>query len=57
MKVWNNAAIQLVGYSTKEVMRKNLIAELITKNFMADVQSILDQALQGEERATSSSPS
>jgi hypothetical protein len=33
-------------------MGKNLVAEFITIKFMANVQSVLDQALQGKETAT-----
>ena len=51
VNVWNQCAIQLVGYSTEEVMGKNLVTEFITDEFMADVQSVLDQALKGEETA------
>ena len=51
VNIWNQSAIQLVGYSTEEVMGKNLVTEFITDEFMADVQSVLDQALQGEETA------
>jgi hypothetical protein len=40
-----------MGYSTKEFMGKNLFAECILDKLMAGVQSVLDQALQGEERA------
>jgi hypothetical protein len=32
-------------------MGKNLVTEFITDEFMADVQAVLDQALQGEETA------
>jgi PAS domain S-box-containing protein len=49
--VWNQCAIRLVGYSTEEVMGKNLVREFITDDFKTAVQSVLDKSLQGEETA------
>jgi PAS domain S-box-containing protein len=43
--------MQLVGYSGEEVMGSNLVREFITDDFKTAVQSVLDQALRGEETA------
>eukprot|EP00956_Cyclotella_meneghiniana_P011801 scaffold16582_cov75-Cyclotella_meneghiniana.AAC.5 len=51
VNIWNQSAIQLVGYSTEEVMGKNLVKEFITDEFKTAVQAVLDQALHGEETA------
>lgn len=49
VNIWNQCAIQLVGYSTEEVMGKNLVQEFITDDFKTAVQAVLDEALHGEE--------
>ncbi|KAL7460376.1 hypothetical protein ACHAXS_000830, partial [Conticribra weissflogii] len=49
VNVWNQCATQLVGYSSEDVMGKNLVQEFITDEFKIAVQAVLDQALQGEE--------
>ena len=49
VNVWNQCAMRLVGYSTEEVMGKNLVQEFITDEFKTAVQAVLDQALHGEE--------
>jgi PAS domain S-box-containing protein len=51
VNVWNQCAMQLVGYSTEEVMGKNLVKEFITDDFKTAVQAVLDMALHGEETA------
>eukprot|EP00521_Asterionellopsis_glacialis_P014393 CAMPEP_0195306064 /NCGR_PEP_ID=MMETSP0707-20130614/37010_1 /TAXON_ID=33640 /ORGANISM="Asterionellopsis glacialis, Strain CCMP134" /LENGTH=700 /DNA_ID=CAMNT_0040370273 /DNA_START=318 /DNA_END=2416 /DNA_ORIENTATION=- len=51
VNVWNQCAMRLVGYSTEEVMEHSLVEEFITKDYQASVQSVLDQALHGEETA------
>ena len=51
VNIWNQSAIQLVGYSVEEVMGKNLVREFITDEFKTAVQAVLDQALHGEETA------
>ena len=49
VNIWNQCAMRLVGYSTEEVMGKNLVEEFITDEFKTAVHAVLDQALQGEE--------
>ena len=51
MNVWNKSARKLVGYTPEEVMGKNLVKEFITDEFKTAVQSVLDQALHGDETA------
>jgi PAS domain-containing protein len=51
VNVWNQCAMRLVGYSSEEVMGKNLVKEFITDEFKTAVQAVLDQALHGEETA------
>jgi len=51
VNVWNKNAQKLVGYAPEEVMGKNLVQEFITDEFKTAVQTVLDQALQGEETA------
>jgi PAS domain S-box-containing protein len=43
--------MQLVGYSTEEVMGKNLVQDFISTEYSAAVQSVLDMALAGKETA------
>ena len=49
--MWNKNAHKLVGYAPEEVMGKNLVREFITDDFKAAVQTVLDQALHGDETA------
>ena len=51
VNVWNQCAMSLVGYSTEEVMGKNLVKEFITDGFKTAVQAVLDQVLHGDETA------
>ena len=51
VNVWNQCAMQLVGYSSEEVMSKNLVKEFITDEYKTAVQAVLDMALHGEETA------
>eukprot|EP00571_Detonula_confervacea_P010102 CAMPEP_0172306546 /NCGR_PEP_ID=MMETSP1058-20130122/7602_1 /TAXON_ID=83371 /ORGANISM="Detonula confervacea, Strain CCMP 353" /LENGTH=519 /DNA_ID=CAMNT_0013018471 /DNA_START=277 /DNA_END=1833 /DNA_ORIENTATION=+ len=39
VNIWNQSAIQLVGYNTEEVMGKNLVKEFITDEFKTAVQA------------------
>ena len=41
--------MRLIGYSTEEVMGHSLVQEFITNDYQASVQSVLDQALAGDE--------
>ena len=43
--------MELVGYSTEEVMGHSLVQEFITDDFKSPVQAVLDQALHGKETA------
>jgi PAS domain S-box-containing protein len=49
VNVWNKCAMQLIGYSAKEVMGHSLVQEFITNDGQALVQSVLDEALTGAE--------
>ena len=51
VNVWNKNAHKLVGYKPEEVMGKSLVKEFITEEFKTAVQTVLDQALHGEETA------
>ena len=41
--------MRLIGYSNEEVMGHSLVQEFITNDYQASVQSVLDQALAGDE--------
>ncbi len=41
--------MQLIGYSTKEVMGHSLVQEFITNDYQALVQAVLDETLTGAE--------
>lgn len=47
--IWNKNAQKLVGYPSVEVMGRNLVEHFITPEHRARVQSVIDQALEGEE--------
>ena len=49
--IWNKNAQKLVGYPSREVMGRNLVEHFITPEYRARVQSVIDQALEGEETA------
>ena len=49
--IWNQCAVKSVGYSSEEVMGKNLVQEFITPEHRFRVQSVIDQALSGGETA------
>ena len=51
VNVWNQCAMRLVGYTSEEVMGHSLVQEFITGDFKVPVQTVLDQALRGEETA------
>jgi PAS domain S-box-containing protein len=39
----------LIGYSTEEVMGRSIVQDFITDDFKMPVQSVLNQALAGDE--------
>jgi PAS domain S-box-containing protein len=49
VNVWNKCASCLIGYSADEVMGRLLVQDFITDDFKMPVQSVLDQALAGDE--------
>ncbi len=49
--IWNQCAEKLVGYKTEEVKGQSLVQEFITPEHRARVQSVIDQALAGDETA------
>ncbi len=49
--IWNQCAVKSVGYSSEEVMGKNLVQGFITPEHRARVQKVIDQALLGGETA------
>ena len=49
--IWNQCAVKSVGYSSQEVMGQRLVQQFITPEHRARVQSVIDQALAGEETA------
>jgi PAS domain-containing protein len=51
--IWNMNAQKLVGYPSAEVMGRNLVEHFITPEHRARVQSVFDQALEGEEAGES----
>ena len=49
VNVWNKCAMQLIGYSAKEVMGHSLVQEFITNDYQASVQAVFDKAPTGAE--------
>mmetsp|Transcript_38447 Transcript_38447/g.121550 ORF Transcript_38447/g.121550 Transcript_38447/m.121550 type:complete len:2337 (+) Transcript_38447:153-7163(+) len=49
---WNRKAAEIVGYSQKEVMGRNLVDEFITSEYKSQVKEVLDRALQGIESSS-----
>ena len=48
---WNNKAAEIVGYTSQEVMGRDLVAEFISPEYKKSVKEVLDNALQGQETA------
>ena len=48
---WNLKAAQIVGYTSDEVMGRDLVEDFITPEYKAAVKEVLDNALQGRETA------
>jgi PAS domain S-box-containing protein len=46
---WNQKSAAITGYQADEVLGKNLVKELITKNYRESVNQVLQKALQGVE--------
>ncbi|CAM9219308.1 unnamed protein product [Heterosigma akashiwo] len=51
VNVWNKTACNITGFTTAEVMGRNLVAEYITDDYKEAVQKVLDSALEGAETA------
>ena len=49
--IWNKNAHKLVGYTSDEVMGQKLVEQFITPEHRARVQSVIDEALAGQETA------
>jgi PAS domain S-box-containing protein len=48
---WNLKAAQIMGYTSDEVMDRDLVEDFITPEYKAAVKEVLDNALQGSETA------
>jgi PAS domain S-box-containing protein len=48
---WNLKAAEIVGYSSDEVMGRNLVEEFISPDHRVRVKEVLDNALQGRDTA------
>jgi PAS domain S-box-containing protein len=46
---WNQKAEKITGFTKREVMGRDLVADFITDDFKVSVGSVLEQALQGEQ--------
>jgi PAS domain S-box-containing protein len=49
LTVWNQKLVSLTGYSSKEVLGKNLIRDMLSAENRDSVQEVLTAALNGEE--------
>jgi len=48
---WNNKAEEITGFSSSEVLGRDLVEDFITEEFRASVKEVLDDALRGKEAA------
>ena len=48
---WNRKAAGIVGYTSDEVMGRDLVEDFITPEYKVSVEEVLDNALQGQETA------
>jgi PAS domain S-box-containing protein len=48
---WNQQAEKITGFSKKEVMGRNLVADFIKDDYKVSVGEVLEKALKGEETA------
>jgi len=51
VNIWNQCAMQMVGYSTEQVIGQDFVREFITDDFKTAVKNVLDKALHGKETA------
>lgn len=49
VNIWNQCAVKLVGYTTKEVMGQSLVQAFMTPDHRERIQSVIDRALAGNE--------
>jgi PAS domain S-box-containing protein len=48
---WNQQAVKITGFNSKEVMDRDLVANFITDDYKASVREIMEKGLKGEETA------
>jgi PAS domain S-box-containing protein len=48
---WNNMAAEITGFSSSEVLGRNLVQDFITEEYRESVIEVLDDALRGREAA------
>jgi PAS domain S-box-containing protein len=48
---WNNKAAEITGFSSAEVVGRDLVQDFITEEYQVSVKEVLDNALQGREAA------
>jgi two-component system, cell cycle sensor histidine kinase and response regulator CckA len=48
---WNQMAVQITGFTKREVVGRELVADFITEEYKASVWEVLAKALTGEETA------
>jgi PAS domain S-box-containing protein len=48
---WNLKSAAIVGYTSEEVMGRDLVQEFISPDYRTSVKEVLDRALRGEETA------
>ena len=51
VNVWNRNASKLTGFTSEEVMGRNLVNEFITEDYKERVQDVFNKALNNEETA------
>ena len=48
---WNNKAAEITGFSSDEVVGRDLVKDFITEEYRVSVKEVLDNALKGSEAA------
>jgi len=48
---WNNKAAEITGFTSQEVVGRDLVQEFITEEYRVSVKEVLDDALRGKEAA------